>query len=195
MTGVTMELRQLRYFIAVAEEGSFGGAAQRVHVTQPPVTRQIHALEQELKVTLFVRTPRGAILTEAGRVFLEEARESIERSRRAGERSRAADRGEIGRLTVAFFGSSIYQAVPMILRRFRAQVPLAQIVLVSMGKDRQQEDLRAGAIDIGFSRYFNPAPDIRSEENTSELQSLMRISYAVFCLKKKKSQYIINSKD
>src|SRR3546814_3724595 len=101
MTGVTMELRQLRYFIAVAEEGSFGGAAQRVHVTQPPVTRQIHALEQELKVTLFVRTPRGAILTEAGRVFLEEARE------------------------------------------------------------------------------------IRSEEHTSELQSLMRISYAVFCLKKK----------
>lgn len=155
-----MELRQLRYFIAVAEEGSFGGAAQRVHVTQPPVTRQIYALEQELKVTLFVRTPRGAILTEAGRVFLEEAREIIERSRRAGERSRAADRGEIGRLTVAFFGSSIYQAVPMILRRFRAQVPLAQIVLVSMGKDRQHEALRSGAIDIGFSRYFNPAPDI-----------------------------------
>src|SRR3546814_12118727 len=107
-------------------------------------------LEQELKVTLFVRTPRGAILTEAGRVFLEEAREIIERSRRAGERSRAADRGEIGRLTVAFFGSSIYQAVPMILRRFRAQVPLAQIVLVSMGKDRQQEALRSGANAIGF---------------------------------------------
>src|SRR3546814_15296106 len=84
----------------------------------------------------------------------------IERSRRAGERSCAADRGEIGRLTVAFFGSSIYQAVPMILRRFRAQVPLAQIVLVSMGKDRQQEALRSGAIDIGFSRSFNPAPDI-----------------------------------
>src|SRR3546814_19945702 len=88
MTGVTMELRQLRYFIAVAEEGSFGGAAQRVHVTQPPVTRQIHALEQELKVTLFVRTPRGAILTEAGRVFLEEAREIIERSRRRSEERR-----------------------------------------------------------------------------------------------------------
>src|SRR3546814_5270863 len=68
----------------------------------------------------------------------------------------------------------------MILRRFRAQVPLAQIVLVSMGKDRQQEALRSGAIDIGFSR---------SEEHTSELQSLMRISYAVFCLKKKKNQH------
>src|SRR3546814_11475979 len=95
MNGVQMEIGQLLCFIAVAEEGSFGGAEQRVHVTQPPVTRQIHALEQELKVTLFVRTPRGAILTEAGRVFLEEAREIIERSRRAGERSRAADRGEI----------------------------------------------------------------------------------------------------
>ncbi|WP_170112681.1 LysR family transcriptional regulator [Sphingomonas fennica] len=150
----------MRYFIAVAEEGSFGGAALRVHVTQPPVTRQIHALEQELGVTLFVRTPRGAVLTEAGRVFLEEAREIVDRAHRAGERSRAADRGEIGRLTVAFFGSSIYQAVPMILRRFRALVPQAQVTLVRMGKDRQHEALRSGEIDVGFSRYFNPAPDI-----------------------------------
>src|SRR3546814_8491690 len=126
-----------------------------------------------------VRRPPGSTPTDTLFPYTTLFR-SIERSRRAGERSRSADRGEIGRLTVAFFGSSIYQAVPMILRRFRAQVPLAQIVLVSMGKDRQQEALRSGAIDIGFSRYFN-----RSEEHTSELQSLMRISYAVFCLKKK----------
>src|SRR3546814_11104960 len=104
MTGVTMELRQLRYFIAVAEEGSFGGAAQRVHVTQPPVTRQIHALEQELKVTLFVRQPGGALLTDAGRVFLAEAHGVISRSSTTAQRTDRAPPGDNGGLPGRYCG-------------------------------------------------------------------------------------------
>src|SRR3546814_16594322 len=113
-------------------------------------------LEQELKVTLFVRTPRGAILTEAGRVFLEEAREIIERSRRAGERSRPADRGEIGPLTVAFFGSSIYHDVPTILRRFRAPFPLAQLTPVCMANAPPPHPLHSGTTATVFRPLSTP---------------------------------------
>lgn len=158
-----MELRQLRYFIAVAEEENFGAAAKRVNVSQPPISRQIHALEAELGVKLFLRTSRGSSLTEAGQVLLEEAREIVGRAQKAAERSRAADKGDIGSMKVGFFGSPIYCVLPDLLRSFRKRVPSVQIALTCMPKSRQIEALRSGAIEIGFSRYFVPAPDVAVE--------------------------------
>lgn len=163
-----MDMRQLRYFIAVAEEGNFAAAAMRVNVTQPPVTRQIHALEQDLDVQLFRRTPRGTVLTEAGRIFLDDARQIMALSRRARERVKAAARGEVGRLTIGFFGSSIYRTVPTLLRSFTARVPAVELSLMAMPKDRQIEALRAGSIDAGFSRHFPSAPDIAVQRVTEE---------------------------
>ena len=163
-----MDLRLLRYFVAVAEENNFGAAARRLNVTQPPVTRSIQALEHELRVQLLVRTAKGATLTQAGRVFLDEAREILARAQRAAERSRAAARGEIGQLSVASFGSPIQQVVPSLLRRFRERVPHVEITLITLPKSRQVLALRAGTVDIGFGRYFPAAGDIVSEVVSTE---------------------------
>lgn len=157
-----MDLRQLRYFVAVAEEGNFIGGAMKANVTQPPVTRQIRALEQDLGVQLFHRTPRGTILTQAGLALLDDARQMLSLSRRARERANAAARGEAGRLAVAFFGSPIYRTVPALLRSFKAQVPGVELSLVAMPKDRQIEALRMRSIEVGFSRNFPSAPDIEN---------------------------------
>nr|WP_232355766.1 LysR family transcriptional regulator [Burkholderia sp. M701] len=107
-----MEFRQLRYFVAAAEEGNVGAAARRLHISQPPVTRQIQALEQHLGVLLFERGARGVRLTPAGAAFLEDARRMLELGRTSVDRSRAASRGEIGQPDVGYLGTAIYQTVP-----------------------------------------------------------------------------------
>jgi DNA-binding transcriptional LysR family regulator len=106
-----MELRQLRYFIAVAEEQNFGLAAHRLNVSQPPITRQIQKLEEELGVLLLTRTSKGTGLTEAGRVFLDDARTVLAGIERGIERSRAAQSGELGVLEIGYFGSVSYSIV------------------------------------------------------------------------------------
>src|SRR3546814_13165122 len=98
-----MEFLQLRYFIAVAEEGNICAAAGRLHISQPPITRQIQALEQDLGVVLFERTHRGVELTAAGTTFLEDARRLLQVSEISRVSSRAASGGEIGELRVAYF--------------------------------------------------------------------------------------------
>lgn len=158
-----MEFRQLRYFIAVAEEGNIGLAARRLNVSQPPVSRQIQALEAELDARLLQRTPKGVVLTAAGSVFLEDARRILAQADRAVDRSKAADRGEIGRLDVAFFGSPIYRAVPVALRAFQKAQPNTDISLTRMGKDAQITALRDGRIHIGFARYYPDTPGFRVE--------------------------------
>jgi DNA-binding transcriptional LysR family regulator len=155
-----MELRQVRYFIAVAEEGNFTAAARRVHVTQPPVTRQIRALERELKVTLFRRTPQGTELTDAGREFLIDAREIIARAKQAAQRSMAASRGQVGRLAIGYYGSTVFRAIPDILRHYRTRSPDIQISLAPVPKERIYEALRSRSIHIAFGRYLTPGPDI-----------------------------------
>jgi LysR family transcriptional regulator, benzoate and cis,cis-muconate-responsive activator of ben and cat genes len=107
-----MELRQLRYFVVAAEEGNIGRAAQRLGISQPPISRQVHALEKELGTKLFLRTPKGVELTDPGEVFYNYAQLVLINARNAVDRTRAADRGELGRLDVGFFGSTGYRAVP-----------------------------------------------------------------------------------
>ena len=158
-----MEFRQLRYFIAVAEIGSIGLAAQRLNVSQPPVSRQIQALEYELGVALLIRTPRGVELTEAGRVFYREAVKILDSTELLRKRTAEADRGAIGTLDVAFFGSPVYYAVPVALRAFRRAFPNTDVNLARMGKAEQIDAIREGRIHIGFGRYYTVEKDIALE--------------------------------
>ncbi|HWK49383.1 MAG TPA: LysR family transcriptional regulator, partial [Steroidobacter sp.] len=103
-----MELRQLRYFIAVAEAGSFSRAAELLHVSQPPLSVQIKALEDEIGVRLLERTPRGVSLTVAGAAFFEEVRGALARLEHAKSAAARADRGEIGLLAIGFVSIADY---------------------------------------------------------------------------------------
>lgn len=155
-----MDLRHLKYFIAVAEEKNIGRAARRLRISQPPLTRQIHQMEEELGVTLFIRTPRGVELTEAGELFFKEAHniralmeQTIERTQRVGQ-------GKLGRLDVAIFGSAIMDAIPRLLHAYHARYPDVKVVLHSMTKTEQIEALRQRRISLGFNRMLAPLDDI-----------------------------------
>lgn len=155
-----MDLRHLRYFVAVAEEENIGRAAARLHISQPPLTRQIQQLEEELGVTLFIRTPRGMELTQAGELFLEEARNIRSLVEQATERTQRAGQGKLGRLDVAIFGSAILDAIPKLLLAFRQHHPDVKVVLHTMTKVEQIEALRQRRISVGFNRMLVPQEDL-----------------------------------
>ncbi|MGE4373382.1 MAG: LysR family transcriptional regulator [Xanthobacter sp.] len=163
-----MDLRHLRYFIAVAEEGNIGRAATRLHISQPPLTRQIQQLESELGVTLFIRTPRGMEMTEAGALFLEEARNIRSVLEQATERTQRAGQGKLGRLDIAIFGSAILDVIPKLLLAYKERFPDVKIVLHTMNKHEQVEALRQRRITVGFNRLLTPIADITEELVTTE---------------------------
>jgi DNA-binding transcriptional LysR family regulator len=150
----------MRFFKAVAEEGHFGRAAERLHIAQPPLSRRIRALENELGAQLFVRTPRGADLTEAGRQLLTEVNNILALAERAKERTRLAAEGHRGRIDVALFGSAVLDAIPRILARFHAERPAVEIHLHSMTKAEQLQALRERRISVGFNRLVPAEPGI-----------------------------------
>ncbi len=158
-----MELRQLRYFVAVAEEQNLSRAAVRLNLSQPPLTRQIRQLEGELGARLFERNPRGVELTPAGRLFLDDARNILDLAKRAAERAHSAHEGQIGRFDVAVFGSVMFGRLPALLARFRATHPGVELVFHTMNKGDQIEALRQGRIHAGFSRLTSNYPDISTE--------------------------------
>ncbi|HEU0202937.1 MAG TPA: LysR family transcriptional regulator [Burkholderiaceae bacterium] len=158
-----MELRKLRYFVVLAEELHFGRAAQRLHITQPPLSTAIQALEEELRVPLFTRSPRRVALTHAGTAFLEQARALLARTDDAIELARAADRGEVGRLTIGFMSASIYTLLPPVLRDFAARFPAVKLDLREMAMPEQLAALRAGDIDVGVVRPPVDDPELSSE--------------------------------
>lgn len=155
-----MDLRTMRFFKAVAEEGHFGRAAARLHIAQPPLSRRIRALEEQLGARLFARTPRGAELTEAGRVLLAEVTNILTLAERAKERTRLAAEGHRGRLDVALFGSAILDTIPRVLARFHAARPAVEIHLHSMTKAEQLQALHERRISVGFNRLVPPEPGI-----------------------------------
>jgi DNA-binding transcriptional LysR family regulator len=157
---VPVDVRQLECFIAVAEERNIGRAAARLHMTQPPLTRRISRLEREIGAQLFARTLTGMELTGAGLVLLERAYRIVELSRNAVERTRLADAGKAGALSIGYFGSMIYDAVPRLLREFLAPRPHVTVVIERAAKDTQAEAIRDGRMHLGFSRQYPREPDL-----------------------------------
>lgn len=137
-----MDLREMRYFLAVAEERNFGRAAERLHIAQPPLSRQIRALEEELGAALFLRTPKGVELTEAGQTLLDEVPNLLALAQRARERTRRAGQGLVGQLDVGLFGSGVLDVIPRMLARFHAQRPEVRIRLHNLTKAEQLQALR-----------------------------------------------------
>ncbi len=152
-----MELRHLRYFVAVAEELHFGRAAQRLHIAQPPLSQQIRRLEVELGVGLFHRTHRRVELTDAGRAFLVEARLTLAQAERAAEVASRAARGEVGQLIVGYMASAELNVFPRLLPAFRKRHPDIELAFQLLGASEQLQMLRDGQIHAGFLRL--PATD------------------------------------
>ncbi|WP_299198892.1 LysR substrate-binding domain-containing protein [uncultured Amphritea sp.] len=163
-----MDLRKLRYFKVVADEKHIGRAAKVLHISQPPLTRQIHQLEEDLGVTLFNRTPKGMELTDAGRLFREEVNNIFGLIEQATERTQKAGQGRLGRLDIAIFGSGIMGDIPKILLAFKERYPEVNVVLHTMDKGEQINALRQKRISLGFNRMLAPLPDISSELVTTE---------------------------
>lgn len=147
-----IELRHLRYFMAVAAELHFGRAAERLHMAQPPLSQQIRQLEAELGFQLFHRTKRSVALTEAGQVFLEECHRIFRQLDQAIDTGRQVSRGELGQLVIGFVSSAAYSVLPMILRSFRLQVPGVSLELHELTTNEQLQWLRERRLDIGFVR-------------------------------------------
>jgi DNA-binding transcriptional LysR family regulator len=145
-----VELRAWRQFVAVAEELHFGRAAQRLHMTQPPVTQAIAQLERRLDVRLFDRTRRRVALTPAGQALLPEARELLARAQALPQRARAAAAGELGRVRLAFVSTIGFEQLPRWVRDFRAECPDVELELVEATGDVQLQALARGDIDAGL---------------------------------------------
>ncbi|MTJ07147.1 MULTISPECIES: LysR family transcriptional regulator [unclassified Anabaena] len=147
-----MELRHLRYFIAVAEELHFSKAAEKLHIAQPPLSQQIQQLEAELGVKLFDRkTKRQVQLTEAGKVFLQEAYQLLVQLESAVTLTQRTGRGETGKLRIGFTSLVIYDLLPLILRKFREQFLEVKIELLELTTSQQEEALRDSLIQVGFA--------------------------------------------
>jgi len=146
-----MDLRRLRYFVAVAEELHFGRAARRLNVSQPPLSVQIRTLEREVGAPLLIRTQRRVELTEAGRVLLDEARRLLGQAEAAVVHARRAAEGTVGRLTIGFVSTVDYSILPPLVRRFRQKHPGIALKLLELTGDRQQALLQSGELDLGLS--------------------------------------------
>lgn len=157
-----MELRLLRYFIAVAEEGHVTRAAEKLGMQQPPLSQQIKVLERALGVQLFRRKPRGVELTDAGRVFFVEARDIFDRLDRATETARRASRGEQGKLSIGISSTAHFiPLVPRLIREFREAFPQVSIDLQEGGTSELIDLARRGLLDIVFIRkLFAPEPGL-----------------------------------
>ena len=148
----SLELRHLRYFVAVAEELHFGRAAERLALSQPPLTQQIQRLEQRLGCPLFERTTRRTSLTAAGETLLPLARQILEQAQRAIDATQRAGRGELGRLTIATPPSLMLGRLPGVIRAFRRRLPGVELELREASTAAIVEALERGAADLGFLR-------------------------------------------
>src|ERR1051325_1691077 len=161
-------LRQLRYATMLAEQLHFGRAAERLGIAQPPLSVQIQQLESFLGVSLFERSPRHVRLTAAGAAFAEKARAILKSVDPAVDETRRLDRGESGRLAVAYPGSLLFTLVPKIVREFRLRNPAIAIDLVEAGSTHQAELLASRRVDVGLARDPGEEGDIQREILLSE---------------------------
>lgn len=184
-----MRLTQLRYFIAVAEELHFGKAALRLHVAQPALSRQIRHLEEELQVSLLLRTKRHVELTGAGRIFLREARSTLVQAERAARLAQSASRGENGELSVSYVPWADVTSIPSAIRRFGQRHSEFKLLLHRLTTPEQVAALRDGKIDVGFMRPIQThdlmvkllfsEPLIVAFRSGSELEAYRRVPWNV----------------
>ena len=159
-----MELRHLRYFVAVAEDLSFSRAAERLLVAQPALSTQIAQLEAELGVVLLDRNRRSVRLTLAGQAFLKDARELLRGAETAAERARRVARGEEGQLSIAFFSAPTMIFLPELVRHYRSKFPGVSLRLLELTPERQLPALLQGEADLGFTRALPPGyPQIATQ--------------------------------
>jgi DNA-binding transcriptional LysR family regulator len=161
-----VELRHLRYFIAVAEELNFSRAAQRMHMAQPPLSAAIRQLERDLGVELFVRTTREVKLTDAGRAFLAGARRTLADAERAADDAKRAAAGELGHLLVAFSWSTRFETLPVLGRAFRTSHPDVDLLAQEMWNARMPPAFESGSIDVALSL----CPEIAAELELAPLR-------------------------
>lgn len=161
-----MELRHLRYFIAVAEEENVTRAAARLHVSQPSLSRQVRDLEHSVGVALFEHGPKSVRLTEAGRSFLAEARAVMRRAEEAVAVARAVAKGETGELRIGYAPSLAVDLLPKILRRFQTARPGVRVQLSDLSSQEMARGLREGALHAALMSRMGPEamPDVRFVE-------------------------------
>lgn len=154
-----MDLRQLRYFVAVATTRNFTRAAEQMHIAQPPLSRQIQLLEEELDVQLIQRNSRPVRLTEAGRLFYEQSLQVLQRVDQMKNTARQAGRNHRQSISIGYVPSTLYGGLPMLVRTFRQRYPDTDVHLVDLGSIQQISELKSGRIDLGFGR-------IRTNDNS-----------------------------
>lgn len=180
-----MELRHLRYFMAVAEELHFTRAAERLHIGQPPLSQQIQALEEELGVQLFERNRRRVELTEAGKHLLAGARRVFAETERAVTEAQRAARGEIGELRVGYSASLPFTSfLPKVLHDYREAHPHIELKLSSLFSAEQYDALLAERLDIGLLRYSGrdvPAGISLHEISRDALRVVINASHPLAC--------------
>lgn len=145
-----MELRHLRYFVTVAEELHFGHAAQRLHMSQQPLSKQIRNLEDELETALFHRTKRTIRLTQAGEAFLREAQKTLVQADYAAATAQRIGRGEVGQLQVGFTGPILNSILPAAIRQFKSKCPDIRLGLRRLPTNEQVVALLDGSLDVGL---------------------------------------------
>lgn len=155
-----MDLRQLRYFVAVARERNFTRASEQLHIAQPPLSRQIQLLESELGVVLISRNSRPLRLTDAGRLFYEQALQVLGRVEQMKASTRRVGLRERSVLSIGFVASTLYGGLPMLVRKLRQKEPELDIQLLEMITVQQIDALKTGRIDIGFGRVRSNDPAV-----------------------------------
>jgi len=163
-----VDIRHFRYFVAVAEELHFGRAAQRLHIAQPPLSRQIRALETELGLGLFRRARRGIELTDAGRAFLPAARTALSEFERAVSVVRRGAPNEGGQLRVGYGWSATFEVLPVVGQVLRQRHPEIGLLAQEMWNAELVEALVAARVDVGVTRYPEFAPQLAYETIRSE---------------------------
>lgn len=147
-----MDIRQLKYFVAVANTRNFTRASELLHIAQPPLSRQIQQLEEELGVQLILRNSRPLRLTEAGRTFYEQALQIINRLDQLKTATRQIGLNQRQTLSIGFVASTLYGGLPMLVRKLRQQYPDVDVQLVELTSMQQLAALKSGRIDVGFGR-------------------------------------------
>jgi len=154
-----MELRHIRYFLAVAEESNVTRAAERLGIGQPPLSQQIHALEKEIGTRLFRRTGHGVVLTDAGNAFATDAKKLLQDARHAVEKAQSAARGELGQLNIGFTGSAAFNpVVSKLIQTYRQSFPGVKLTLAEGNTAQLLDLLHDGSVDVAFVRLGGESP-------------------------------------